>query len=106
MSRDHCAGNIGASTFRFSLAALLRENLRLLPKPGHNRARILNEDALSGWIRSNCRLSVAMADTPWVVEEAVIRQLNPPLNIRPGFHPFRDEVSAARRELERLCDCD
>jgi hypothetical protein len=103
LSRDHHGGNIGGSTLRFSLAGLLRGHLPLTPKPGHDRARIVEESTLTQWIDENLGVNVVPTAKPWEIEEAVIRSLNPPLNIRPGFHPFRCIVSEARTQLAAAC---
>ena len=100
---NHRGGNIGSSTFRFSLASLLRSSLGLAPKPGHGRARIVGETALSRWIEEHCRINVDEHARPWDVEDAVIRHLNPPLNIKPGYHEFRTVVKSARETLRREC---
>jgi hypothetical protein len=105
LGRDHCSGNIGASTFRFSLAALLRKRLRLAPKRGHGRARIEDEVPLTAWIEQFCRLTLTPHSEPWKIETPVIEKLNPPLNLRPGFHAFRSSVAAARHQLEDDCGC-
>ena len=41
IGHDHSRGNIGGSTFRYSLAALLRGSLALTPLVGRDRARIV-----------------------------------------------------------------
>jgi hypothetical protein len=105
LGRDHRGGNIGASTFRFSLAALLQKKLELQPKAGHGRARIIDELPLKNWIEQCCKCTIAQHIEPWTIEESVIRELNPPLNLSPGFHPFRAYVSDARRALEHACGC-
>jgi hypothetical protein len=47
ISKDHRGGNIGGSTFRQSLAALLRERLGLVTKSGHDRACLVRPLLLS-----------------------------------------------------------
>lgn len=101
--RDHEGGTIGNSTFRQSLGVLLRRRLGLSPRPGYDRSRITNEGPLDEWISANCGLTVATVDHPWLYEAAVIGQLTPPLNIRPGVHPFRLVVGAARKAFRREC---
>jgi hypothetical protein len=101
--KDHRSGNIGGSTFRQSLAALLRAQLALVPKVGHRRARVKDERPLSAWIDSNCALTTAVTAKPWLAEDEVIRALHPPLNLRPGYHEFRAHVEEARRLLRDDC---
>jgi hypothetical protein len=40
---------------------------------------------------------------PWSIEDRVIHELRAPLNLRPGYHPFRVYVHEARRALRRDC---
>ena len=103
LRKDHGGSSIGSSTFRQSLAALLIDHLELTPKPGYDRSRLVTEAPLSEWIRANAGLSAVAVERPWDHEDEVIRHLNPPLNLRPGFHPFRHEVDGARKDLRRAC---
>jgi hypothetical protein len=103
LTRDHQKGNIGGSTFRQSLAALLRERLGLVPKAGSDRSRLTTEIPLTRWMTDNLGLSVVPRERPWEVEHGVITTLSPPLNIQGGTHPFRVEVQAARSRLRREC---
>lgn len=57
--KDHRGNSIGSSTFRFSLASLLRGHLALTPQRGFDRARIADELRLSEWISKNCGLTFA-----------------------------------------------
>jgi hypothetical protein len=103
LNRDHHGGNIGGSTLRLSLASLLRNRLSLTPKLGHDRARIVEEEDLTRWIDTNLGLTLAPVPEPWDLEVTVIRSMNPPLNLVPGFHPFRHVVRAARDQLRAAC---
>lgn len=101
--RTHRRGNIGSSTLRQSLAALLGPSLGLTPRPGTSRARLIDEAALTNWIRDNCALSWASWPTPWLFEGAVISRLGPPLNLGGSKHPFRGTVESARDALWEEC---
>lgn len=100
---DHMNGNIGGSTFRHSLAALLRESLALEPLSGYDRSRLADETPLTSWMNKNCGLTLVVAPEPWHYEKTVIARLGSPLNIIGGIHPFRREVQAARSALRRDC---
>lgn len=102
-SRDHVGGNIGGSTFRQSIAALLMGHLTLAPRAGSDRSRLLSEAPLSAWIENACGVTFARADRPWELESLIISHLNPPLNIDQGTHPFRLELKAQRLDLRRAC---
>jgi hypothetical protein len=103
ISKDHRAGNIGGSTFRQSLASILREALGLSPRVARDRARLLDERPLSRWIGENCALTTAVRAEPWIIEDEVIRLTTAPLNLVPGYHDFRHVVRKARERLRRDC---
>jgi hypothetical protein len=103
LRKDHRSGSIGSSTFRQSLAALLVDKLELRAKSGHDRSRLVDEMPLSEWIYGHCGVSAVAVARPWDYEDEVIRHLNPPLNLKPGFHPYRHDVDRAREELRRAC---
>jgi hypothetical protein len=104
IAKDHRRGNIGSSTFRQSLAALLIPSMPgLRPKRGHDRSRLIDERPLSDWISTRCGLTIAVTERPWLWERAVICELQPPLNLKPGFHPFRLTVDEARKALRKAC---
>jgi hypothetical protein len=103
VDRDHRNGNIGGSTFRQSIAALLWHSLGLRPKEGHDRPRLEDEQPLSDWLHAHCGLSIVGHASPWEYEEELIRLLTPPLNLLPGFHDFRYQVSQARDQLRHAC---
>jgi len=101
--KDHRSGSIGNSSFRQSLGSLLMRYLNLQPKTGFDRSRFVDERRLTRWIEENCSVTFASVERPWLVEEAVIDRMFPPLNIRPGSHEFRHTVESAREALRRAC---
>lgn len=103
VGRDHTTGNIGGSTFRQSLAALLVDSLALKPKLGSDRSRLVSEGPLQQWIDRNCGVTFARHPSPWTCEAEVILALRPPLNIDQSAHPFSAKVSARRSALRRAC---
>jgi len=103
--RNHVRGNIGASTFRFTLAALLLDRLELRPTHPSDRPVLSREDnaKLSIWQRENLRITWAEHPQPWLVEFEVIRALQPPLNVAENAsHAFYAVVRAARKRLRRI----
>jgi hypothetical protein len=54
-------------------------------------------------METSCGVTFARSDRPWELEREVIQQLNPPLNLDSGTHPFRTQVSAQRTALRRAC---
>lgn len=84
---NHVRGNIGRSTFRLTLAAVLREELHLeLHDAG--RLTVQSNRELTGWVHDH--LSVAFVDwpgdAPEDTEREVLRALDPPLNLA-GMDP-------------------
>jgi hypothetical protein len=96
---NHLRGNVGSSTFRFILAALLVDELEL--RPFMRGAKIAlpptaNKD-LSEWMQANLHLTTYVRPEPWMIEDAVVARLGPPLNSAGNSaHPFRSQVRAAR----------
>jgi hypothetical protein len=104
-------GRTGSSTVRRSFAALLRKQLMLsaIPrnpaKPGYfaNYGLAPSDDAkLSAWMRERLQIAVwprhrtgSLED----IERAILKQLNPPLNIAGVRHAHRASLQAARRVM-------
>ncbi|MDP8991540.1 MAG: hypothetical protein M3N31_00525 [Actinomycetota bacterium] len=80
---NHLNGNIGSSTFRKTLTAVLLEPLDLhLARP--DRLDAVSNQQLSAWMRQHLRLVIAAHPdraTLARVENAVLRRLDPPLNL-------------------------
>lgn len=96
---NHLNGNTGSSTFRFTLAAILLEELDLhpekrklkfvLPKPDNRR--------LSDWQRTHLSLTWCESDEPWMLENEVILAMQPSLNLASNSeHPFYATLKKAR----------
>jgi hypothetical protein len=104
IGRNHLAGTIRGSTFRRTLAAILREPIGLrLEAPG--RLERESERGLSVWMRQ--RLDVAVHPFPdrdalANLEDEVLAALDPPLNLE-GVPPtaLRVRLRGLRAELGR-----
>ncbi|MEX1262792.1 MAG: GIY-YIG nuclease family protein [Actinomycetota bacterium] len=99
---NHLSGNLGSSTFRLTLAALLRETLGLHPERRTTKVVLPADEnaALSAWQAENLRVSWCVVAQPWLLEPAVIDIMAPPLNLAAnGNHPFHATLSEARRSL-------
>lgn len=81
--KNHIGGNLRSSTFRYTISAILRErlNLRLA-----GSGKLMEEDnqRVSRWIKDHLRVAIV----PWEdrdslggVEQAVLKKLDPPLNL-------------------------
>jgi hypothetical protein len=101
--RQHLNGNIGSSTFRFALAALLFESEGWLPEvttSGKYRLTESHNAMLSAWQRQHRQLSWTVVEEPWLVESPVIDALRPPLNRRGNeANSFHRQMGAARDRL-------
>jgi GIY-YIG catalytic domain-containing protein len=99
---NHLNGNVGSSTFRFALAALLVDTLKLRPfLRGSKVALGASENArLSAWQREHLLLTWSTRQRPWEIEGEVIAHLGPPLNSAGNAaHDFYERVREARAEL-------
>lgn len=104
---NHLNGNIGSSTFRFILAALLIDALELRPFVRGTKVALEATDnaRLSAWQRERLLLAWCAQERPWEVEGEVIAQLGPPLNSAGNTaHSFYPRVRASRAALRRRAD--
>jgi hypothetical protein len=88
---NHMRGNIASSTFRFTLASLLVDALKLRPIAKASKIVLEKDqnDQLSQWQRENLRLTWHAVSEPRTLEVAVIADLRPPLNLADNHdHPF------------------
>jgi hypothetical protein len=103
--RNHLRGNIGGSTFRFTLAALLLDEIRLKPIQPSNRPFLNKADnaKLSAWQRTHLNLTWCAHSEPWKVELGVVAELEPPLNLAGNStHSFHATLSKARAHLRQV----
>jgi hypothetical protein len=99
---NHLGGNIGSSTFRFVLAALLIDELALRPQRRLTKVvlRAADNARLSAWQREHLSLTWCVRARPWEVEHEVIAKMTPPLNSSGNAtHPFYARVREARAAL-------
>jgi len=104
---NHLNGNIGSSTFRFILAALLIDALELRPFLRGTKVALDATDnaTVSAWQRERLLLAWCARERPWEIEEEVIAQLGPPLNSAGNAaHSFYPRVRAARAALRGRAD--
>ncbi len=101
---NHLGGSIRGSTFRRTLAALLVEHLRLQIVPGRKVGLSPQSEAeLSQWMQAHLAVVVwpfSDRDALGAIEEKVLEELNPPLNLRGMVKtPLRAALSKARKGL-------
>jgi hypothetical protein len=102
---NHMRGNIAASTLRRTLAALLVKRLKLAPEKRGTKVVLPNDQnaKLSAWQDEHLRLTWFAYPKPWEIEEDVIQELAPPLNLAGNRdHAFHKTLSAARKALQDL----
>ena len=99
---NHLGGNIGSSTFRRTLTAILRRPLGLTVET-KKRLSVESNQAVSAWMRAHLSLAVAPCGdraTLAHVEEAVLERLDPPLNLQGmAPTPIRRRLKELRKEL-------
>jgi hypothetical protein len=101
---NHLNGNVGSSTFRFVLAALLIDALELRPFLRGTKVALNFADnaQLSKWQHKHLLLTWCARERPWQIEREVIAQLAPPLNSAGNdAHAFHPSVRSARAEFRR-----
>jgi hypothetical protein len=99
---SHLSGNLGSSTFRLTLAALLRQPLDLHPEMRTTKVVLppAENTSLSGWQATHLRLTWCVCADPWTIEHQVIQKMQPPLNLAANAqHPFHRTLTEARRAL-------
>ena len=107
MLGNHLNGNIGSSTFRFILAALLVDALDLRPFRRGTKVALnpCDNARLSTWQREQLLLTWCTRERPWEIEGEVTARLGPPLNAAGNAaHGFYTRVRAARAALRRRAD--
>lgn len=95
----HVRGNTASSTFRFALASLLLDELKLSPRATVKKVVLDRDDnrRLREWQFDHLSLTWCERERPWEVEDDVIALMQPPLNCAANeSHPFYPHVSAAR----------
>ena len=102
VGRNHIRGRIGGSTFRLTLASILRGELALRVT-AKRTLEPTSESALTGWIARHLAVAVhpfPVADALADLERKVLARLDPPLNLdeRPPS-PVRDRLRELRRQL-------
>jgi hypothetical protein len=104
ISEVHLGGRVRMSTFRWTLAAILFDQLELRGQ-GAMLINAPSEQALSEWMRAH--LSVAVhphddRDTLGGLEHALLERLDPSLNLtRMQPSPMRTRVTELRRRISR-----
>lgn len=99
---QHLGGNIGSSTFRQSLAALLFEDQGWTTHWSGSRTQLVPEHnrALSEWQRDHLRLAWVERTRPWSIEGRVIALMQPPLNLaNNASHPLYGRLKVLRGKL-------
>lgn len=103
-AKNHFNGNAGSSTLRKSLGSLmgLTKIPRSASKPEDGKTKFTPEDEqhLSMWMKKNLVLYYCPNTEYEVMENALIAEFNPPLNLLKNHNPenkeFRDMVSEFR----------
>lgn len=107
---QHVRGNTSSSTFRFVLASLLLNELKLRPRVTAKKVVLDAGDnlRLRLWQLEHLEITWCARERPWEIEDAVIALTQPPLNSAGNrAHPFYAQVARARaafRETARARD--
>jgi hypothetical protein len=98
--RQHIGGNVGSSTFRLGLAALLWETNGWVPRlSASGRPALSDRDnqQLSAWQQEHLEISWATAAEPWDFEAPAVAFMAPPMNREHNRgHPYFAAMGSAR----------
>lgn len=102
--RNHFVGNnASSSTLRKSIGSLFGYNL-ILRKEGdlkHKKFKPADEEKLTKWMMSNLLLVFVENADPEPLEEKLIAELNPPLNLYKNHNMVNKEFRALLSKLRR-----
>ncbi len=104
---NHLTGNTGSSTFRFTLASLLLEELGLHPVRSATKVVLPTKEnrLLSRWQGEHLRLTWCVTRHPWLREDEVIALMEPPLNLAANAnHLYYSTVKDARAVFRRAAN--
>jgi putative restriction endonuclease len=101
---NHLTGNVSSSTFRKTLTTVLREPLGLTIHANGKLDKADNQ-RVSAWMREHLRIAIfGWTDRSTLIhlEEAVLAELDPPLNLM-GMKPtpVRQQLRRMRAEIKR-----
>lgn len=97
VTQNHIIGNIGASTFRYSLASLLKLQFFRKSKGKTNSYFIKDEETLSDFIKK-LNIIFCAHNSPWEIEREMINKIEPPINIEHNkLGWFCKKIKAARK---------
>jgi len=100
--KNHCRGPIATSTFRYTLCALLKEQLNLTSYREGRKLRLPldQEITLTNWMADHAVAAWVENSKPWELEDFLIKS-GPrlPLNIMGSTDPFRIKLTELRRAL-------
>jgi hypothetical protein len=101
--RQHTSANIGSSTFRLSLTALLWEKegwkVTWTDRPALDAGSLAS---LGRWQSEHLAVRWSEASTPWSIEPEVIAAMRPPMNRSHNErNPFYTSMGVARNNLRR-----
>lgn len=100
---QHLRGNASLSTLRLSLGCLMRYELipRDVDNPDNGHIRFSDNDelAISLWMQNNLIFCYLPNDNPEELENQLIKQLNPPLNLQNNRNKINSEFRSALHDL-------
>ncbi len=103
----------GSSTLRRSLGAMLLRQLNLTPQPRsdntEDKKRFTNykfdsdgEVKLTDWIKTHVFVMPVPSPYPKAVEDLLITELSPPLNLTTWLNPYRKRIKIKRAMCVQL----
>jgi hypothetical protein len=100
--RNHFNGNARGSTLRKSIGSLLELSKdRTDGKQSRYRFLKNEESRLTEWMKHNLFLHFYLTSDPTSIENQLINNLNPPLNLKDNLNPENREFRMKLKELRR-----
>ena len=98
----------GSSTLRRSLGAMLLKRLNLTPQPRSDNTEDKKrftiykfdsggEDKLTDWIKAHIFVTPVRSPNPKAVEDQLIADLSPPLNLTNSTNPYKNMIKNKRK---------
>lgn len=105
--KKHLKNDASRSTFRTSIGCLLSDQLGIKLQTYKNRISFgEGETKLNKWLDENLRFTWYGIKSPWLYEEALLKEIEVPLNLEGNqhhsFHPILTQIRKEYRERAKL----
>ena len=98
--KKHLKNDASRSTFRTSMGCLLSDQLHIQLQKYKGRISFGEGEAeLNKWLDENLRFTWFVIKSPWLYEEALLKEIKVPLNLQGNqYHSFHPILTKIRKE--------